>query len=386
MTTRLLGDVCDVTMGQAPVGESYNIKHEGIPLIAGASDLGEVTPSVSRWTTAPSQTCQRGDIVLCVRATIGDRNWADRDYCLGRGVAGLRARPGRLDSRFLWHWLETATPELLRRGRGATFLQVTRKDVESLAVPVPPMSEQRRVADLLDKADAIRRKRKHAIALTDDLLRSTFLDMFGDPVSNPKGWPLSPLGEALIEIESGWSPVCLPRPAEESEWGVLKLGSVTFGRYDENENKAFSPDEEPVRELEVKAGDVLFARKNTYEHVAACVLIERTRPRLVLPDLIFRLVSDPAIGLEPAVLWGVMSQPTKRKQVQALAGGTSGSMPNISKERLRTVLVPVPPRPLQARFSDMVAHHSQIRSRLAESAALNDELQRGLVNRAFSIV
>lgn len=75
----------------------------------------------------------------------------------------------------------------------------------SFEVPLPPLTEQRRIADILDRADAIRRKRKTAIALTEELLRSTFLEMFGDPVTNPMGWPVKPLGE-LVEIRGGGTP------------------------------------------------------------------------------------------------------------------------------------------------------------------------------------
>lgn len=198
MKVRPLAELCDVTMGQAPEGSTYNSMGVGLPLIAGASDLGDRTPQPSRWTSSPTQTCATGDIILCIRATIGDRNWADREYCLGRGVAGLRAKAGKLDSAYLWHWLGLATADLVRAARGATFLQVSRHDIEDLAIPAPEsISDQRRIAAVLDKADAIRSRRRDAIALTERLLHSLFLEMFGDPMTNPRGWdevPLARLG------------------------------------------------------------------------------------------------------------------------------------------------------------------------------------------------
>lgn len=204
MTT--LSHFCDVTMGQAPDGATYNTTEVGLPLIAGASDLGETTPVLSRWTSAPTQTCEKGDIILCIRATIGNRNWADQRYCLGRGVAGLRAKTNKMDQRYLWHWIAVSTPRLIQTARGATFLQVSRRDIESLPCSPPKsLDEQRRIADILDKADAIRRKRKQAIALTEELLRSAFLEMFGDPVTNPKGWPVKPLNN-LGRITTGNTP------------------------------------------------------------------------------------------------------------------------------------------------------------------------------------
>ena len=111
IATASLGDVADVVMGQAPSGESYNHEGEGWPLIAGAGDFGESVPVAKKFTTAPSKLCSDGDIVLGIRASIGEKVLADGQYCLGRGVAGLRAKRN-LDQRYLWHWLTHSEAEL----------------------------------------------------------------------------------------------------------------------------------------------------------------------------------------------------------------------------------------------------------------------------------
>ena len=268
--------------------------------------------------------------------------------------------------------------------RGAASPKINSELVRVSTMPLPPLAEQRRIADILDKADAIRRKRKEAIALTEELLRSAFLEMFGDPVTNPKGWPVKPLGELLDTIDSGWSPVCEARPAREGEWGVLKLGAVTLGRYDEQENKTLAADMSPVPDLEVRAGDVLFSRKNTYEHVAACVFVASTRPRLMLPDSMLRLVLSKRSGLRPETLWAVLSNERMRKQVQGLAGGTAGSTPNISKERLRSVNLPVPPVALQEKFARALERSEATRTALESAAEEAESLFNSLVARAFS--
>jgi type I restriction enzyme, S subunit len=190
-----LSDICDIEMGQAPVGSSYNRDGEGYPLLAGAGDFGVDSPIATKYTTRPTKISQPKDILLCIRATVGDLNWSDKAYCLGRGVAGLRPRNGELDRQYLWRCLEHVRPELEKRGRGSTFLQVSRRDIAELEIPLPAdVSEQRRIAAILDRAAAIRRKREGALALADDFLRSLFLEMFGDPIVNPKGLPKQPLG------------------------------------------------------------------------------------------------------------------------------------------------------------------------------------------------
>ena len=187
-----LDQVCNIGMGQAPPGRSYNKSGEGIPLIAGAGDFGDTTPRTNKYTTAPTRISQPGDIILCIRATIGDTNWSDKQYCLGRGVAGLHPNPDLLDKNYLWHWLLSVKGLLVKSARGSTFKQVSRDEIRALPFPEISLPEQKRIAAILDKADAIRRKRQQAIKFADEFLRSVFLDMF-----RPfKAWTVS-IGELL---------------------------------------------------------------------------------------------------------------------------------------------------------------------------------------------
>jgi len=190
-----LGKVCHIIMGQAPPGKSYNENSEGWPLISGAGNLGQFFPITRKFTTSLTKESKKGDIILCIRATIGDVNWSDQKYCLGRGVAGLRPNAKDLNSNYLWHYLRENKSYLASQGKGSTFKQISRHNIESLQIPLPDnLKEQIRIAAILDKADAIRRKRQQGIKLADEFLRSVFLDMFGDPVTNPKRWETAYIG------------------------------------------------------------------------------------------------------------------------------------------------------------------------------------------------
>lgn len=173
-----LQDVCAITMGQAPAGESYNMSGTGMPLIAGAGDFKNGKLAPSKFTSSPTKRTQVNDIVLSIRASIGAKVWADGEYCLGRGVAGLRPKD-ELDSRFLWHWFTYAEKDLINKGKGATFPQVNRKDIGELEIPLPALVEQRKIAAILDEATNLRDRRERAVALLDNLRQSTFLAMFG---------------------------------------------------------------------------------------------------------------------------------------------------------------------------------------------------------------
>ncbi len=284
-----------------------------------------------------------------------------------------------VDIRYICRHLERydVTPFITGSTRG----KLTKTAANNIPIALPPLEEQRRIAAILDKADGVRRKRKEAIRLTEELLKSTFLEMFGDPVTNPKGWEVRELGDCVKDIESGWSPKCDTRQAEPEEWGVLKLGAVTYGHFNPDENKAMLPDDVPRQELEIKTGDLLVTRKNTYELVGASAFVQMTRPKLMLPDLIFRLrLID---GIDPVYVWQTLSQKTMRLKLSGLAGGTAGSMPNISKARLRTLPFPVPPQLLQLKYREIFNQFWLKKEHQKESEEISENLFNSLLQKAF---
>lgn len=197
-----LDEVCDISMGQAPNGEAYNYDGEGWPLIAGAGDFGELYPVVKKHTTTAARLSKHGDIVLGIRASIGEKVLSDGEYCLGRGVAGLRAKPN-LSSRYLWHWLTDVGPRLALKAKGATFKQVNKDDIGELEIVLPSLTEQCRIAAILDQADALRAKRREALAQLDNLTQSIFVDMFGEFSTNSKNWKTCTVGDITDCIVPG---------------------------------------------------------------------------------------------------------------------------------------------------------------------------------------
>ena len=295
-------------------------------------------------------------------------------------------RPGpRLDRRYLAYFLRQ--PEQVERATslsaGANLPRLGPNALAQFPILLPPLSEQRRIAAILDEADALRTKRRAALAQLDEIARAIFMEMFGDPLENLMGWNRMALENVLIDIESGWSPTCLDRPAGQDEWGVLKLGAVTRCTFDAAQNKGLPSDIKPNPELEVKSGDLLFTRKNTYELVAACALVGKTRPLLMFSDLIFRLRLKKDAPVNSAFLHGLLTYPTQRRAVQSLAGGSSGSMPNISKGRLRQLKVVVPSIDRQNVFAAELDKIEQLRNSFVKTQPTTASLFQSLQHRAF---
>jgi type I restriction enzyme S subunit len=264
----------------------------------------------------------------------------------------------RVQREYLGYFLRapSTVEKISQRVAGARMPRAEMPFVMSLDIPLPPLSEQSRTVDLLSRAENIVRMRREAEQKSKEIIPALFLDMFGDPATNPKRWDRKSLSEIVESIDSGKSPPCIDRLRYADEWGVLKLGSVTWGSYDETEHKTLPPTTNPFLQAEVRRGDVLLSRKNTYDLVGAPAYVWDTRGQILLPDLIFRLNIGNSERVDGIYLWALLSTASKRSQLRLLASGAAASMPNISKGRLSGLGIEVPPMPLQRRFSALASH------------------------------
>ena len=321
-------------------------------------------------------------MLLSFKLSIGKVAIANVPLYTNEAIAALPIRdPGALLPEFLAHALQYLN---LADGanRAAMGAVLNKAKLSQLQIPLPSLDEQRRIAAILDLADALVVKRRKVLEFLDDLGQSVFLAMFGDRVIDEPNWPRTELNEVVRNIDSGSSPVCEPRPAEGDEWGVLKLGAVSYGSFNPVENKAFLGDISKLRRVEVRHGDLLFSRKNTKELVGAAAIAYNPPPRLLLPDLVFRLNLD-RNRVTAEYLAALFSGP-KRAQVVSLASGSAASMSNISKSRLLSLEIELPPLYIQQEYSTTVRRIGECRAICQQAGREFDELFLSLQERAFS--
>lgn len=205
--------------------------------------------------------------------------------------------------------------------------------------------------------------------------------MFGDSVTNDKRWEKVPLSACLESIDSGKSFVC-DAVARQGNWpAVLKLSAATYGFYRPEENKAMLDEMQFVEDFAVRAGDLLFTRKNTPELVGMCTYVYDTPSRLMMPDLIFRL--NTTHGCNKVFLWKLINHDLFRDCIQAIATGSAKSMSNISKERLLRLEIILPPLNLQGQFAAFVSRTDK--SKLAVKKSLEELklLKKSLMQQYF---
>ena len=217
--------------------------------------------------------------------------------------------------------------------------------LSAIKVSIHPISEQRRIVEVLDKASSIIEDRQRELTRLDELIRARFVEMFGNPATNPKGWEKYQLNDCLERIDNGKSFVCSDKPRVGDYPAVLKLSAATYGDYRPEDNKALLDENQFVEGAEVHSGDLLFTRKNTPELVGMAAYVQETPEKLMMPDLIFRLVTNDRMN--PVFLWQLINCKEFRPIIQGISGGSAKSMSNISKERLGKINVICPPRKIQ---------------------------------------
>jgi type I restriction enzyme S subunit len=299
-------------------------------------------------------------------------------------VKAIVPRP-ELDGRFLAWFLRSKEQYVLDQCDTATHgtKRLPLERVETMPVPLPPLSEQRRIAAILDEADALRRKRREALGLLDALLRSAFLEMFGDPVTNPRGWPRRKLREAIADIEPGWSASSTDRPAAPGEWGVLKVSAVSTGRFLPDENKMVASPQFAKPPIVPRRGDLLFSRANTRELVAATCLVDTDVEGIFLPDKLWRISCFAEVAVVEWLRF-LLANEAFRRTLTKQATGTSGSMLNVSQDKLLDLTAPVPPVVAQRRFASLVWAAIDERRRVGRSVGVVEDLFDALLQRAFA--
>lgn len=349
-----LCDVCEITMGQAPAGSSYNERGIGHPLIAGAGDFGKSFPKPKKYTSEPTKLSKVGDIIMCIRATIGDLNWSDNEYCLGRGVVGLRPK-SNLNVRYLWHYLNANKNYLLAKGTGSTFKQISRVHIEECKIILPSLDEQERIASILDKVDNILCKRECALNLSNDFLRATFFEMFGDLENNPKNFPIGTIRDLVSSVNYGTS----DKASEHSgEYPILRMGNITYQGYlDFTDLKYIDLNEKSKDKFLVRKGDLLFNRTNSKELVGKTAVFENDTEMAFAGYLV--RVRPNKFG-NNYYISGYLNSLHGKNTLVNMSKSIVG-MANINAQELQNIKILIPPKKLQDKYEEI---YKAVRNRL----------------------
>jgi len=305
------------------------------------------------------------------------------------------------------------------RSGNTTKARIRPAQFEALHIPVPTPVQQdalvanhiealKHAAQLEQEADTIERAAKQAFETALGIIppaplpdRPIFVARFKDverwshegilraSIHHPdpqSHWRWVRLGDVAADLENGWSPKCHNHPAREGAWGVLKLGAVSFGHFNAAENKALPDSLKPKPEHEIRAGDVLISRANVVRYVGACAYVDKTPPKLLLCDKIFRVRFHPNSSVLPRFLAEVMKLHMVRKHIESNLTGTSPTMKNISKPALLDIEFPLPDLVTQQRLVDTInVNRATAANKRTEAAALRQSARASFESALFNM-
>lgn len=363
-----LGDVADVVMGQSPPGDTYNENGEGLPFFQGKADFGERFPDVRKWCTAPKKVAELGDILLSVRAPVGPTNVARERSCIGRGLAAIRGNPERLDQNYLRRYLQHRESTLAFKGQGSTFAAISRAEIETLSVPLPRLSEQRRIVEIVDQADRLRQLRTDADARADRVLAALFLKMFSHADS------VGPAQRFDVLVKIG-APFVEPNQRE-----YLDLLHVGGQQIEKNTGRILDP--RSVKESQLRSGKFLFTEQHVLYSKIRPYLNKVAYPRfsgLCSADIYPLLPRDRRIG--PWFLTALL----RSEAFRTYAKGQSDRLriPKLNRAQLGSYAVRVPhPRALAA-FESRAEELALTEERRLQSRARVGSLFKLVLHRSF---
>ena len=259
---------------------------------------------------------------------------------------------------------------------GTTRGKLTKAGASRIAIPLPPLAEQRRISEVLDRAEALRAKRRAALAQLDSLTQSLFLDLFGDPVANPKQWPNPTLGGLLtfqqygprfVNEDYSADGIRIVRITDLSESGTLDFSAMPRMTVSEEDREKYS----------LRPGDIIFAR--TGATVGKVALLQPNDPPCIAGAYFITMRFEKT--LDPLYARAVLAAPSVRAIVAKRS--RQAAQQNFSGPGLRQLPMPLPPLPLQREYARRVKAIETLKKAQRSSLAELDALFASLQHRAF---
>ena len=314
-------------------------------------------------------------LLFTSRAPIGHLAITKKEACTNQGFKSLIPNKN-LDVEYLYYVMLNYTPNLQDLGNGATFKELSKSTISAFKIPLPPLPEQKKIAAILDAADAYRQKTKALIEKYDALTQSLFLDMFGDPVTNPKGWEETIMSEACSKVTDGTHDT--PKRIKEGKKFITGKHIRPYKiDYDNSDYVAEEVHQEIYRRCNPEIGDILYTNIGVNLGTAALnkVQYEFSMKNVALLKPISSIITGRYIE------YFLNSQNMKAKIVWIASLG--GAQQFLSLTELRRLKVNLPPIDLQNQFAEHVQKIEAQKAKAQASLEKAETLFNSLLQRAF---
>ena len=347
-----LEEIADVVMGQSPPSTTVvdlgdqSVSDKGLPFIQGNAEFGGRFPSPMKWCVEPLKVAEPNDVLISVRAPVGETNIADRPLAIGRGLAAIRFN-GSCPA-YGWHILNFAKRAFKRITQGSTFDAIGSNDVRALSILIPPLSEQHVIAAVLDSIDQVIERTSEVIAAKEQLRDSLLHELLTHGIPGwhkewkeapslgtiPASWHVVKLGEICNAPEYGAAAPA--RPFEPGLPRYVRITDITDdGRLRSDDIR--SAEESRIKGYELHIGDFLFARSG--KSVGRTYLYSAEDGPCTFAGYLIRFRPKPEIALPCFIKCWTHSIPYRKWITSMLR---AGAQPNINATEYSSMRIPLP--------------------------------------------
>lgn len=266
-----LRDVSNIIMGQSPDSSTYNTEKIGLPFFQGNADFGELNPIAKTWCSAPIKIAYKNYILISVRAPIGALNIAAETCCIGRGLAAFDVNNKMCTQKYLWYLLKAKKNELLSKGTGSTFKAISKNILSEMEFNIPPVREQELCTKVLDVVFCLIRLKKEQLDKLDLLVKSRFIEMFGDPLNNSQSLNSMPMTDVcyIIDGDRGKNYPTANDFYEDEHCLFLNAKNVTSNGFSFDSCMFITKEkDQSLRKGKLKRGDVVLTTRGTLGNLA----------------------------------------------------------------------------------------------------------------------
>lgn len=383
MKIERLGDIADIIAGQSPPSSSYNKNGVGIPFFQGKTDYGVINPTVRNWCTEPTKISLPDDILISVRAPVGPLNINNVKACIGRGLSAIRVKEN-ISRDYVYFFLKINEKKIANLGVGSTFTAITQADLKEIKIPLLPFPSQLHIANILTKAENLIAQRKESIRLLDEYLKSTFLEMFGDPVRNEKGWEKKTIAEIGKDekraIKAGpFGSQLLLSELQPEGIPVYGIDNVQKNKFIEAKPKFIT--EKKFLELiafKIEEEDILITRTGT---VGRTCLAPKNIDKCIIGPNLLKISLDRSKVLPIYISIAFNYCESIVDSIKQLSPGATVAVFNTTN--LKAIKLGIPPITLQTKFAHIVEKTEVLKVQYQQSLQALDNLYGSLSQRAF---
>jgi len=358
---RELGDesIANIIAGQSPPSSTYNKENVGLPFLQGKMEFGEMFPSPTTYCSEPIKVAKKDDILLSVRAPVGDVNVAPFDCCIGRGLAAIRAKVDRLSHMFLFYYLKHEGKRFEALSTGSTFKAIRIHEIERFSIPVPSLAEQRAIVGVLGVVDSAVGLVDRVIAKTERLKKGLMQQLLTRGIGHteykqtpigtiPKEWQVTTTNDVTLFIKDGTH-----TPPKRIEKGIplFSAQNIVDGKIVRTNEDTYITEDDYWKihtKYELQKNDVLLTIVGTIGNSAVVDVDYRfTLQRSVA---IFRPDTS---KLEPRFLHHVFQSQSFKRQL--LGHSKLTTQGGVYLKELSSLMIPVPPLQEQLKITDILS-------------------------------